>query len=50
MFWQHGEKAVKEFIDKINSCHSSIKFTADYSRHEINFLDVNVILEGGKIK
>ena len=48
--WEHGEESLKEFIDKINSAHPTIKFTAEWSEKSINFLDVTVILEDGKIK
>ena len=29
LFWEHGEESLKEFINEINSCHSTIKFTAN---------------------
>ena len=31
MIWQHGEEALKEFLKILNSCHPTIKFTAEYS-------------------
>ena len=30
--------------------HSTIKFTAKYSKEEVNFLDVNIRLIDGKLK
>ena len=42
MLWQHGEKALKKFLEILNSYHPTIKSTANYSR-KISFLDVEVI-------
>ena len=39
MLGQHGEKELEKFL---NCYHLTIKFTADYSREEIHFLDVSV--------
>ena len=48
--WKHGEEKLKEFIDVLNKKHHSIKFTAELSKTQINFLDVILSLENGKIK
>ena len=42
MIWEHGEKELKAFLEALNSCHPTIKFTAEYSKEKINFLDVSV--------
>ena len=42
MWWQHGEQNLKIFLEALNCCHPTIKFTADYSKHSVNFLDVSV--------
>ena len=42
--WEHGENKSKSFIDKINKAHPTIKFTAEWSKTSINFLDVTVSL------
>ena len=42
MLWQHGEKELEKFFKFLNCYHPTIKFTADYSREEIHFLDVSV--------
>ena len=42
MLWEHGENKLKWFIDKINKVHRIIKFTAEWSKTSINFLDVTV--------
>ena len=34
-------------INKFNSFHPTIKFTADYSKETTNFLDVNIRLVRG---
>ena len=42
MILQHREENLKLFLENLNSCHPTIKFTADYSSEKINFLDVQV--------
>ena len=34
IFWQHGDKEPKKFLENLNSCHTTIKFTANYSREK----------------
>ena len=41
--WTHGEEELQKFIDYLNASHHSIKFTAEWSRESINFLDTRVI-------
>ena len=48
--WQHGEDSLKQFIKTLNACHPTIKFTAEMSKEEINFLDVNVRLTNRQFK
>ena len=50
LIWEHGGEKLKEFIDVLNKKHPTIKFTAEWSKTQINFLDVTVSLENGKIK
>ena len=45
--WEHGEESLEKFINKLNSFHPTIKFTAEYSKETINFLDVSTRLVGG---
>ena len=47
---EHGEENLNEFIDVLNKEHPTIKFTAEWSKMQINFLHVTVYLENGKIK
>ena len=46
---QYGEEKLKEFLDILNSCHPSIKFTLKYSRKRIDFLDVETIKERNRL-
>ena len=39
----YGEETLKEFLKIPNSCHPTIKFTAEYFLEKVNFLDVEVI-------
>ena len=48
--WEHGENKLKSFLDKINKVHPTIKFTAEWSKTSINFLDVTVSLVEGVIE
>ena len=48
--WEHDENELKSFLDKINEVYPAIKFTADWSKPSINFLDVIVSLVEGVIK
>ena len=41
---------MKIFIEQVNMFHSTIKFTAEYSKEEVNFSVVNIKLVDGEIK
>ena len=47
--WEHGEESLEEFLNKLNTFYPTIKFTAEYSKETINFLDVNVRLVEGEL-
>ena len=47
--WEHGEEYLEKFLNKLNTFHPTIKFTAECSQETINFLDVNVRLVEGKL-
>ena len=49
VLWQHGEKELKKFLEILNSYHATIKFTANYSREKISFLDVEVTKKGNEL-
>ena len=48
--WEHGEESLSVFIDQVNLFHPTIKFTAEYSKEEVNFLDLNIKLIDGELK
>ena len=47
--WSHGREKFDEFVTYLNSCHKSIKFTAEVSEISVPFLDLSIHLDGGKI-
>ena len=44
---KHGEETLETFLNKLNSFHPAIKFTVEYSKETINFLDADITLLGG---
>ena len=42
--------SLKVFIDQVNMFHPTIKFTAENSEEEVNFLDLNIKLIDGELK
>ena len=48
--WEHGEDSLKHFIETLNASRPTIKFTAEWSKEEINFLDVNVRLKNRQLE
>jgi len=46
--WEHGIEELNTFLEHLNTCHPSIKFTNEHSTDKINFLDttVNVSQDG----
>ena len=47
--WEHGEEEIHKFLETLNCYHPTIKFTAEYCRAKINFLDVTVIKKGNQL-
>ena len=43
LVWTHGEEKLLQFVDFLNSAHHSIKFTVEYSKETVNFLDSQVV-------
>ena len=41
---------MEEFINYLNNAHETIKFTSKWSKERIEFLDVEVINESGKLE
>ena len=48
--WEHGEEKLKSFIDNINKMYPTRKFTADWSKTSIKFLDVTVSITEGIVE
>jgi len=44
LIWEHGQDALDSFLDHLNSCHDTIKFTTEQSHKCVNFLDTTVHL------
>ena len=49
IIWTHGRDSLMEFIDHLNNCSDSIKFTHEISDEQISFLDTLVRLKEGKL-
>ena len=47
--WEHGEESLKSFLEHINSAHPTIKFTAEFSKEKVNFLDVQITRKQDKL-
>ena len=45
--WTHGEELLHDLLKRLNEFHPSLKFTYEYSKQQINFLDV-VVGKGDK--
>ena len=43
--WNHGEEELHQFFTYLNSLHSTIKFTYEFSREKITFLDTTVYVD-----
>ena len=50
IIWTEGEEKLEEFINYLNNAHETIKFTSKWSKERIEFLDVEVINESGKLE
>ena len=48
--WEHGEDSLKQFIETLNACHPTIKFTAEWPKEKPNFLDVSITLRNRQLE
>jgi hypothetical protein len=48
--WNHGEEKLLAFFEYLNAAHPTIKFTLEYSKKEIPFLDTVVYKSGNKLQ
>ena len=44
VLWNHGEESLNSFVEEINQAHPTIKFTTEWSRDSVSFLDANFYL------
>jgi len=44
IIWEHGMPELDKLLAHLNSCHPTIKFTAEHSLNSVNFLDTTVHL------
>lgn len=49
MIWEHGDEKLKAFHEAFNSQTETIKFTMEHSKVNLNFLDVSVSNEDGRL-
>ena len=49
LIWQHGMDSLLEFINHLNTVHSTIKFTKEISPTEISFLDLIIYTKGTRL-
>ena len=49
LVWTHGEEALLEFVEYLNSRVESMNFTMEWSKESVNFLDTKVKREGTKL-
>ena len=47
--WEHAEEELQKFLETLNCYHPTIKFTAEYSRAKMNFLNVPVMRKGNQL-
>ena len=47
VLWQHGGTELTKFIDHLNNCHQSFKFTHEISSSSVIFLDTTVQISPG---
>ena len=48
--WTEGLERLQEFYQYLNSFHPTIKFTMEFSKEQINFLDVNISQKEGALQ
>ena len=48
--WERGEDSLKQFIKIFNTFHITMNFTAEQSKEEINFLNVDVRLRNRQLE
>ena len=49
LIWKDGEASLKDFLDKLNSLHPTIKFDFQISKERVNFLDLEISIKKNKL-
>ena len=47
--WTHGEDKLIKFIDDVDGYHRTIKFTSEWSRESVTFLDTRITRDGYRL-
>jgi len=50
LLWTEDKAKLDAYLEILNSCHNTIKFTFEISENSINFLDTTVYIENKKIQ
>ena len=50
MIWTHTEQDLLSFTSYLSSIHPTLKFTSNHCSKSLPFLDVNVVLNNGKME
>ena len=45
MIWNHGEEESNKFLNYLNNIYDKIKFTHEFNKNAINFLDTTVKID-----
>jgi hypothetical protein len=48
MVWNHDKTSLELFLEHLNRCHKTIKFTSDISADSVNFLDTSVKIDDNR--
>ena len=48
--WKHGKESLRDFTDQVSLFHPTKKFTAEYSKEEVDFSDLNIKFIDGELK
>lgn len=47
--WEHSTDELQQFIDHLNSCHSTTKFTQTVSNNQITYLDLDIYIKESRL-
>ena len=45
MIWNHSLQSLNDFLEHLNTCHTTIKFTSEVSQDSVVFLDTTVLID-----